>query len=60
MVAERQKDLDAQIEQILREKDGADEKIKILEEKMGNVTDVFAHNVSFINQLHTINNLYSN
>lgn len=60
MVAERQKDLDAQIEQILREKDGADEKIKILEEKMGNVTDVFAHNASFINQLHTINSLYSN
>ncbi|MGN1210495.1 MAG: GumC family protein [Candidatus Cryptobacteroides sp.] len=59
MVAERQKDLDGLIESVLRERDGAEEKLKILDEKMGNVTDVYVNNISFIGQLHTINGLYT-
>ncbi|MGN1046817.1 MAG: GumC family protein [Candidatus Cryptobacteroides sp.] len=59
MVAERQKDLDGLIEQVMRERDGADEKISVLEEKLGYVTDLYTNNVSFIGQLHAINNLYT-
>ncbi|MGN1211492.1 MAG: GumC family protein [Candidatus Cryptobacteroides sp.] len=59
MVAERQKDLDGLIEMVMRERDGAEEKIRILEEKMGFVTNLYTNNASFIGQLHTINNLYT-
>lgn len=59
MVAERQKDLDGLVEQVLRERDGADEKIKLLEDKLGNVTDVYSNNASFIGQIHALNNLYT-
>lgn len=59
MVAERQKDLDGIIEMVMRERDGAEEKIKLLEEKMGYVTDLYTNNATFINQLHAINNLYT-
>ena len=59
MVAERQKDLDGLVEQVMRERDGADEKIKLLEDKLGNVTDVYANNASFIGQIHALNNLYT-
>ena len=59
MVAERQKDLDGLVEQVMRERDGAEEKIKLLEDKLGNVTDVYANNASFIGQIHALNNLYT-
>lgn len=59
MVAERQKDLDGLIEMVMRERDGSEEKIRILEEKLGNVTDLYTNNVSFLSQLHTVNNLYT-
>ena len=59
MVAERQKDLDGLVEQVMRERDGAEEKIKLLEDKLGNVTDVYSNNASFISQIHALNNLYT-
>ena len=59
MVAERQKDLDGLVEQVMRERDGAEEKIKLLEDKLGNVTDVYSNNASFIGQIHALNNLYT-
>ena len=59
MVAERQKDLDGLVEQVMRERDGAEEKIKLLEDKLGNVTDVYSNNASFISQIHSLNNLYT-
>ena len=59
MVAERQKDLDGLVEQVMRERDGAEEKIKLLEDKLGNVMDVYANNASFIGQIHALNNLYT-
>ena len=59
MVAERQKDLDGLVEQVMRERDGAEEKIKLLEDKLGNVTEVYSNNASFIGQIHALNNLYT-
>lgn len=59
MVAERQKDLDGLVEEVMRERDGAEEKIKLLEDKLGNVTDVYSNNASFIGQIHALNNLYT-
>ena len=59
MVAERQKDLDGLIELVMRERDGSEQKIRILEEKLGYVTDLYTNNISFLTQLHTINGLYT-
>lgn len=59
MVAERQKDLDGIIERVMMERDGAEEELKLLEDKMGHMTAIFTHNASFIEQLHTINGLYT-
>ena len=59
MVAERSKDIDTAIEQVSREYAGATERVKMLEEKMGQAAVVYENNAAFIEQLHNISTLYT-
>ena len=59
MVAERSKELDTSIEQVSRELAGAKENIKVLDEKLGFVQEIYNNNTAFIGQLHRISSLYS-
>lgn len=59
MVAERSRDIDESYEGVLREYEGAKQKIDLLEEKMGFATLIYENNAEFIKQLNRITNLYS-
>ena len=59
MVAERDKDIDTAIEQVSRELAGATERVKMLEEKMGQAGALYKNNADFVAQLHNISSLYT-
>ncbi|MCQ2083628.1 MAG: Wzz/FepE/Etk N-terminal domain-containing protein [Bacteroidaceae bacterium] len=59
MVAERARDIDEAYESVMREYEGAKQKIALLEEQMGFAAAIYQRNAEFIKQLNTITNLYS-
>ncbi|MCQ2057431.1 MAG: exopolysaccharide biosynthesis protein [Bacteroidaceae bacterium] len=59
MVAEHSRDIDEAYENVMREYEGAKEKVALLEEKMGYALEIYEHNAEFIKQLNKITNLYS-
>ena len=53
MVAEHDRDLDVKIEEVSRELAGASEKVRMLEEKMGQSAQIYYNNAAFVEQLTT-------
>lgn len=59
MVAERSRDLDTSIEQVMRERDGAEQRLQILEDKLGHTTELYTQNAAFVSQINSLNKLYT-
>ena len=59
MVAEHDRDLDDKIENVMSEYAGASEKVRMLEEKIGQSAQVYYNNAAFVEQLHNISSLYN-
>lgn len=58
-VVERSKGIDVAIEEVSRKLIGAENHRKLLEEKMGIVTELYKNNADFIGKIHDISSLYS-
>lgn len=58
-VAERSKGLDISIEEMSRQLSSAQNRKVLMEEKLGNVSQLYLNNAQFIDKLHSITNLYT-